>query len=303
MAEQRGSEFSRINDPNFLIEVAVGPPVAQLTPQQPGTGPRLGGQYHNATHRYIFKKAHMSNEDFRIFDGQSGALMCVLAHEGKNPYGSLDPLGFSNAASYNGPFGEWASMARVAGYNGMPSFKIRPKTLSRHGRQYIQDPQGRQTFFNIAKQSRFKTMSIRHNLEVCQGDTDKEEYSIWLDLAGRTIQIVNGREERLAHIEKSMQTLIMNAALGHGSEMTIDVAAGVDWTAVLAIVMGIQQVGKHFVKDALGNFVVNPLQNQAQDAILEATGTEQYANQAGHMMDQGLSQLHWFQRLQQIYFH
>jgi hypothetical protein len=41
-------------------------------------------------------------------------------------------------ASYNGPWGEWDSICRVFGYNGMPSFKIRPKTLSRHGRQYIQ---------------------------------------------------------------------------------------------------------------------------------------------------------------------
>ena len=52
----------------------------------------------------------------------------------------------------------------------MPSFKIRPKALSRHGRQLIMDlshgQPGGHTFFNVAKQSRLSTMSIRHNFEV-----------------------------------------------------------------------------------------------------------------------------------------
>ena len=42
--------------------------------------------------------------------------------------------------------------------------------------------------------------------------------------------------------EKSTKTLIMNAALGAGSELLIDVAPGVDWTAAVAVVLGIQQV-------------------------------------------------------------
>ena len=40
----------------------------------------------------------------------------------------------------------------------------------------------------------------------------------------------------------SLKTLLMNAALGAGSELIIDVAAGVDWTAAIAVVYGIQQV-------------------------------------------------------------
>ena len=47
---------------------------------------------------------------------------------------------------------------------------------------------------------------------------------------------------RSVFIQKSTKTLIMNAALGHGSELLIDVAPGVDWTAAVAIVLGIQQV-------------------------------------------------------------
>lgn len=41
---------------------------------------------------------------------------------------------------------------------------------------------------------------------------------------------------------RSVKTLLMNAALGAGSELVIDVAQGVDWTAALAVVYGIQQV-------------------------------------------------------------
>ena len=108
-------------------------------------------------------------------------------------------------------------------------------------------------------------------------------YSILVDMAGRTIQIVNTQQQCVAMLQKSLQTLIMNASLGAGSEMTIDIApggmclmpirscelwpatscampswpvgaasrtqlmpcfaaAGVDWTAILGIVLGIQQV-------------------------------------------------------------
>lgn len=47
--------------------------------------------------RFIFKKAHMSHDDFRIYDGTSGRVVAVMHHFGKNPYGSLDPLGQSHS--------------------------------------------------------------------------------------------------------------------------------------------------------------------------------------------------------------
>jgi hypothetical protein len=45
-------------------------------------------------------------------------------------------------------------------------------------------------------------------------------------------------------VQKSVKALLLNAALGAGSEMLIDVAAGVDWTTMVAIVLAIQQVGR-----------------------------------------------------------
>lgn len=63
---------------------------------------------------------------------------------------------------------------RHAGYKGMPSFKIRPKAMSMHGRQLCIDPRTGRTVFSVAKVSRIKTMSLRHNLEVCVGDSSEE---------------------------------------------------------------------------------------------------------------------------------
>ena len=63
------------------------------------------------------------------------------------------------------------------------------------------------------------------------------------DLAGRTFQILNDKDELVCMVQKSMKALIKNAALGAGSEMLIDVATGVDWTAMVAVVLAIQQVG------------------------------------------------------------
>jgi hypothetical protein len=44
----------------------------------------------------VFKKAHLSRDDFRVFDGSSGRPVAVLHHFGKNPYENLDPLSLGN---------------------------------------------------------------------------------------------------------------------------------------------------------------------------------------------------------------
>ncbi|KAG0628621.1 hypothetical protein M758_1G040300 [Ceratodon purpureus] len=256
---RKPTELQKISDPNFLVEVAVGPPLANLVPQRPGTGIVVGGQYCDRETRFVWKKAHLSVDDNRIFDTE-GRLMCVSHHYGKNPYDSLDPLDVIP----DNPLGDWESICYISGYHGMPDLKVRPKGLSIHGRQRILDASGEVTVCNIARLSRLKSKSIRHNLAVFAGDEEKEPtYSILLDLAGRTIQLVNQNDERIAVFTKSVQTLILNAALGVGSEFAIDVAPGVDYTAVLAICIGLHQVGKHYAKDAFSNFLVQPAQGAA----------------------------------------
>lgn len=42
----------------------------------------------------------------------------------------------------------------MSGYCGMPSLKIRPKTLSRHGRQYVYEAGSKKATFNIGKVGR-----------------------------------------------------------------------------------------------------------------------------------------------------
>jgi hypothetical protein len=60
------------------------------------------------------------------------------------------------------------------GYHGMPSFKIRPSKVSMHGRQLAIDAHHNKVMFSVAKRSRVKTMSLRHNLEVSIGDDEKD---------------------------------------------------------------------------------------------------------------------------------
>jgi hypothetical protein len=47
--------------------------------------------------------------------------------------------------------GEWESVCMVTGYGGMPSLKIRPKSVSRHGRQNVYMAGSKQILFNIRK--------------------------------------------------------------------------------------------------------------------------------------------------------
>lgn len=285
-------------DPNFVVQLAVGPPVPQLVPQQPGTGAVLSGQFLPHTARFILKKAHLSAEDLRVFNEQ-GQLVAVSHHFGKNPYASLDPLGLQPQSQ----LGEWKSILQVSGQLGMPCFKIRPKAMSRHGRQLIQElGRGNGTHFNVAQQSRLSTGSIRHNMEVCKGEGDDMLYQVLCDLSGRTMNVTNAAGETCIFIQKSVKTLLMNAALGAGSELVIDVAQGVDWTAALAVVYGIQQVGAHWVKDALGNFVVNPLQDQAMGAAMDATGTGGLFNQAQSMTGKAQRMVHLATRVKSEFF-
>jgi hypothetical protein len=59
-------------------------------------------------------------------------------------------------------------------------------------------------------------------------------------VTGPIIQILNAKNERVAVVEKAMGILHLNNynSVLSGPELTIDVAAGVDWTALLAMVFG-----------------------------------------------------------------
>eukprot|EP00899_Mesostigma_viride_P003156 jgi/Mesvir1/12841/Mv05873-RA.1 len=291
-----------LNDPNAIIDIAVGPPLPSLEPQPPGSGIIFGNQICTEPRRFLFKKAHLSNDDFRIIDVQTKRLVAVSHHWGKNPYAALDPLDLGRTSDSH--MGEWESLCQVSGYHGMPSFAVRPKSVSMHGRQYIQQRSSGQhtTFFNVCKQSRLKSMSLRHHYEVCRGETKDVVYEIVVDLSARTFQVLNEQEQQVVFMQKTLKTLIMNAALGHGSEMVIDVAPGVDWTTALAIIMGMQQVGEHFVKDAASNFVVDPMKKHAVDAAIDYTGLGAQAAKVGHMTDQAIHGAQIFNMIKKEFF-
>ena len=185
--------------------------------------------------------------------------------------------------------GEWESVCDITARNGFHSFKIRPKKFSRHGRQYIKDYNNK-IVMSIGKESKFKTMSIRNNFVVYAGEQQDEiSYEITTDMMGRTFEIKTAEGQQVCVVAKTPKALIMNAALGAGSESTIDIAPGVDCSTMLAVVFGIKQAGEHFMKDAFGNFVADPLKDAAVDTAVEATGTgaifntyQQVSNNATH---------------------
>ena len=51
------------NDPNFVVQFAVGDPIPNLVPQSKDSGIGMSGAYFDITKHYIMKKAHMSKED------------------------------------------------------------------------------------------------------------------------------------------------------------------------------------------------------------------------------------------------
>eukprot|EP00188_Purpureofilum_apyrenoidigerum_P001230 Plantae.Rhodophyta-Purpureofilum_apyrenoidigerum.ctg16611.p1 GENE.Plantae.Rhodophyta-Purpureofilum_apyrenoidigerum.ctg16611~~Plantae.Rhodophyta-Purpureofilum_apyrenoidigerum.ctg16611.p1 ORF type:complete len:353 (-),score=62.44 Plantae.Rhodophyta-Purpureofilum_apyrenoidigerum.ctg16611:322-1332(-) len=282
----RRNEMEATNDPEFALEIALGPAASNLVSQTPGKGIQFKKKYFNEIKRYLFKGAHLSRDDYRIYDAQTGKMIMYSHHPGKDPFDSLDPLGMGHNSTqstyiYNQrpgqhnvplhqkigimPSGEWEAHCDVRGTHGYPSFKIRPKSFSRHGRQLLTTFDG-DTFMNICKQSKFKTMSIRQGFEISAGDSSDPVYTTKVDLAQRTIVVYNEADEEVMFVKKSNKTLVLNAAFGVGSETVIDIAPGCDVTAMLAIIFGIKQVGEHYLKDALGNYVMDPAKDAAVDS-------------------------------------
>lgn len=232
------------NDPNFVVKFALGEPNSSLVKQPREAGIHLNNVFFNQPKQYVLKSAHMSREDLRIFDAETGRMVMVSHHPGKNPYDMLDPLGTTNQdMRYNVAGGEWESIYDVTGSHPFQSFKIRPKMLSRHGRQLIK--QGDRVALNVGKMGKLKTMSLRGHFMAGKGEDDELVYKCVADMMGRSVGIYNDKEELVAQMAKTSKAIILTAALGSGSESTIDIAAGVDCSTILAIIYGIQQVGQH----------------------------------------------------------
>lgn len=258
-----------LNDPKKLVQIAAGELPSNLVPQKRGSGIVKDGRYFSATKRYVLKKAHFGMADFRVFD-TDGNMVVNSHHPGNNPLDGLDPLGLANTDAVFSPLGEWESLCDVTAHTGdCTSFKVRPKKMSMHGRQRVKQMGNDSVVMNVGKISRIKTRSMRHSFEICRGDDkDDEVYTVTADLLGRSLSFYNQKEEVIAIMAKTKKALILNAVLGAGSENTIDIAQGVDCSAIIAAVFAVLQAGSHLFVDAAKNFVVNPAKDAAAGAAV-----------------------------------
>lgn len=233
------------NDPNYIVEFAVGTPSPSFQPQRRGTGLTLTKVYYDHTKRYLMKSARFSVEDMRIFDMETGQVVLVSHHPGKNPYEALDPTGITESA-YSVAGGEWESKCDVTAIReDFANLKIRPKWISRHGRQTIATADDENVVMSIGKVSKLKSMSMRSQFMVSEGESKTLRYKCVADVVGRSVDIFNEDDQLVAQIAKTTKALMRTAVFGSGSESTIDVAPGVDCSVILAIVFGLKQVGKH----------------------------------------------------------
>lgn len=262
-----------LSDPMEVAQIAGGGLVRNLVAQRRSEGIVKDGLYFPETKRYILKKARFGLADFRLFDTDQ-TLVANSHHPGKNPLDSIDPLGVLGTGDVLSPFGEWHSICDVTSYtDGMTGTKIRPKTLSIHGRQLVKKIRCGSVVMNVAKMPRSKSMSVRQALEICRGESkDDRVYTVYADLAGRSMSFVNDRNELVAIMAKTTKALILDATLGAGSENSIDIAPGVDCSAIIAAVFGILQTGQHLMKDSLKNFVAGPMKAAAVDEAKNGVG-------------------------------
>lgn len=272
-------ELNRLaQDPNFVVDFAIGDTTAELVPQRRHHESKFCGIYFDRVKQYVLKSAHLSREDVRIFDVDTGRVVLVSHHPGKNPYDFMDPLGMTNQdMRYNVAGGEWESVCDVTALHGhFRSFSIRPKWLSRHGRQFIKVHGD--VLFNVGKMGIFKTMSLRSHFMVGTGTSGDVLYKCIVDMMSRTMSFFNMNDERVAIVSKTTKAVILSAAFGHGSESVIHIAPGVDCSLILAAVYATRQVGAHFMGDAFNNFIFNPAKDAALDSVVETAGLDSVAD-------------------------
>lgn len=154
---------------------------------------------------------------------------------------------------------------------------------------------------NIAKKSKLSTQSLRPHFEVCRGTSGDEVYVIVADLMERTYTIRNEKEEVVAQVTKTTKAMIQTAVFGSGSESTIDIAPGVDCSTILAIVFGLDQVGKHFVKDYANNYVIDPIKDSLIGGVVETAGLEEVASAYTNASDDVIQQSHKLEKIQKFF--
>lgn len=268
-------ELNRLShDPEFAVDFAIGDTTAELVPQDRKKGPHFCRVYYHDVKKYVLKSAHLSREDVRIFDVDSGKVVLVSHHPGKNPYEFVDPLGLTNQSlRYDVAGGEWESICDISAlHRPFRSFSVRPKWLSRHGRQYIKH--GDDILFNVGKLGKLKTMSLRSHFVVGTESAGDVLYKCIVDMMDRTMSFFNTDDERVAIVSKTTKAVILSAAFGHGSESVISIAPGVDCSVILAALYAIRQVGAHFMGDAFSNFVVEPGKDAILDSVVENAGLD-----------------------------
>ncbi|WIA42787.1 hypothetical protein OEZ86_008726 [Tetradesmus obliquus] len=243
----------------------------------------------------------------RIFDGSSGRPVAVLRHFGKNPFEKLDPLSLGNfsdahqhmVSSYMWPFEHYLDMSAMRTIIWGVGECVHSDRVQRHAqpedpsqghqqaRQNVYDGSGQRHLFNIGKESKLKAMALRSNLAV-RGPGDNKDV-----LYSRTV------DELVCFVQKSTKALVQEAALGSGSEMMIDVAPGVDWAAMIAVIMAVQQ---RCEQQSSRSAVLAALRCKGPVgmAALQGLGMYGIAYSAGSIIDGALQFVRKMQMIQQM---
>ncbi|KAL2607483.1 hypothetical protein R1flu_026056 [Riccia fluitans] len=242
-------ERSPQHDVEFTVELDLIPPSEELVPVELKVKALvLGDQHSTEVKSFIWKKVDrlevgvVSEEDTsRVFCGETGKLLLCFHHAGKNPYGrgSSEPVDVGGKSRY------------ATGYNGMISFCVEKDILSGASTNFVRDSEGKKTYFNVTNVDEFAVVFEGEDQETTLGSFKAPEFV--REYHG--MAIVNVRNEILASVKKSPLPLLKNISLGDGPEFQIDVAPGVDWTTVLAIVGGF---GQEFIDqecDSIGESV------------------------------------------------
>ncbi|KAL2607480.1 hypothetical protein R1flu_026053 [Riccia fluitans] len=226
-------ERSPQHDVEFKVEFDLIPPSKELVPVElKEEALVLGNQHSREVKSFIWKKVDrlkvgdVNEEDTsRVFCGETGKLLLCFHHAGKNPYGQGSSQQVEGRIRY------------ATGYNGMISFSVEKDVFSGASRNFVRDAEGQKAYFNVTNVDEFAVVFEGEMQDNSLGSFSAPEFL--REYHG--MAIVSVQREILASVKRCPRPLLKNISFGDGPEFQIDVAPGVDWTTVLAIVGGFGQ--------------------------------------------------------------
>eukprot|EP01063_Lacrimia_lanifica_P041700 TRINITY_DN9792_c0_g1_i2.p1 TRINITY_DN9792_c0_g1~~TRINITY_DN9792_c0_g1_i2.p1 ORF type:complete len:481 (+),score=107.41 TRINITY_DN9792_c0_g1_i2:52-1494(+) len=236
------------DDPTEKFDFSLLPHAdSPLVPQAPDSGLTLLSTRDDEARTFIIVNGNVRYaDDWRCYDAKTGALVCNSHYDGQNPYDKI-----SSRLSMSGLSVESTGRCLISGLSSPIAIS---HSLLHRGRREVS--LSGDVKFAVQRRSKLATASLARSFHVAV------DGNVVLHIEGsaetQRINFVSAKREVVATARKPAKSLFAAGGWG-GCELQLDVAPGVDHSAVLVALLALQQTPRSHIERMLGSFVYMPL--------------------------------------------